>query len=137
MSLKKLLKRQPKQKALKSRKARRGGYKGNPRFYSNRLSYTDLINAESELGKTIFGPVPVGHQREFFEYRKNVWIWHERFVDPSGTMQEMTVRYEVRPDGVFKRPGNGKYHRIDGTELNNFRRAARIYLDLIKTNLYS
>ena len=113
------------------------GYRGDPHRYSNKLSYDDLVNAESELGRTIFGPIPAGHQREFFEYRKNVWIWHESFMDASGALQDMTVRYEVRPEGVFKRLGQGGYDKIEGEELNNFRKAARMYLDLVKTKLYS
>lgn len=108
----------------------------NHKGYSNRFTYGELLNAESALGRTIFGPIPEGHQREFFESRKNVWIWHESFKDPHGVLQEMTVRYEVRPNGVFKRPGSGSYHKIEGVELDNFRKAARIYLDLIKTKLY-
>ena len=40
--------------------------RGLPRFYSNRLSYQELLNAESALGRTLFGPIPDGHQREFF-----------------------------------------------------------------------
>lgn len=111
-------------------------YRGDPHLYSNKLSYEELINAESMLGRTIFGPIPDGHQREFFEYRKNVWIWHESYVDPNGIMQDMTVRYEVRPEGVFKRPGNGNYSKIEGVELENFRKATHTYLDLIKTKLY-
>ena len=108
----------------------------NHRGYTNRFTYDELVNAESAIGRTIFGPIPEGHQREFFEYRKNVWIWHERYVDPQGVMQDMTVRYEVRPNGVYKRPGNGNYRKIEGMELDNFRKAARMYLDLIKTKLY-
>ena len=156
MSLKKLLNRRskaetnakqksvgqegPKQANRPTQKVRRvksDKYHGNYHQYSNKLSYDDLVNAESAIGRTIFGPIPEGHQREFFEYRKNVWIWHERFVTPNGVMQDMTVRYEVRPDGVFKRPGNGSYHKIEGVELNNFRKAAQMYLDLIKAKLYS
>ena len=137
MPLKKLLGKKSQKKRIKHGKIVKG-YRGNPHFYSNKLSYDDLINAESALGKTIFGPVPEGRQREFFEYRKNVWIWHEQYVDPAGVMQDMTVRYEVRPDGVFKRPGaNGVYHKIDGVELDNFRKAVHIYFDLIKKQLYS
>jgi hypothetical protein len=116
---------------------RHSGYTGDPHKYSNRFSYEDLVNAESTYGRTIFGPIPAGHQREFFEYRKNVWIWHESFLDANGVMQDMTVRYEVRPDGVFKRPGNGIYYKIEGSELENFRNAAKTYLNLVKTNLYS
>ncbi|MBQ6414020.1 hypothetical protein IJI28_00120 [Candidatus Saccharibacteria bacterium] len=113
------------------------GYRGDPHRYSNKLSYEDLVNAESALGRTIFGPIPAGHQREFFEYRKNVWIWHESFTDASGSLQDITVRYEVRPEGVFKRPSDGSYRKIEGIELDNFRKAARIYLELVKTKLYS
>lgn len=113
-----------------------GGYRGNPHYYSNRLSYEDLINTESQLGKTIFGPIPDGCEREFFEYRKNVWIWHEKSLNPQGVMQEMTVRYEVRPEGVFKKPGNQPYSKIYGDELENFRQAVKQYYNLIKTKLY-
>jgi hypothetical protein len=132
MSLKKLLGQKSRDIAI-----RRASYTGDPHRYSNRFSYEDLVNAESTLGRTIFGPIPEGHQREFFEYRKNVWIWHESFLDANGIMQDMTVRYEVRPDGVFKRPGNGAYHKLEGSELENFRNAAKTYLNLIKTKLYS
>ena len=104
--------------------------------YSNKLSVADLINAESELGRTLFGPVPVGHRREFFVARKNVWIWHENWVDQFGRIQEMTIRYEVRPTGVYKKPNGGSYKKIEGNELNNFRQAAKSYLDLVKTKLY-
>lgn len=104
--------------------------------YSNKLSIEDLINAESELGRTLFGPIPAGRQREFFESRKNIWIWHESWTDQFGKLQQMTIRYEVRPTGVFKKPTGGSYKKIEGEELNNFRKAARSYLDLVKTRLY-
>ena len=107
-----------------------------PSSYSNKLSYDDLINAESELGRTLFGPIPMGHQREFFVAKKNVWIWHESWVDALGAIQDMTIRYEVRPTGVYKKPVGGKYERIEGAELDNFRKAAHMYLDLVKTKLY-
>lgn len=104
--------------------------------YTNKLTYSDLINAESALGRTLFGPIPEGHNREFFAARKNVWIWHESWKDKFGGLQDMTVRYEVRPTGVFKRAGQGNYEKIEGEELDNFRRAAHSYLDLVKTKLY-
>ena len=104
--------------------------------YTNKPSYADLINAESALGRTLFGPIPAGHSREFFASRKNVWIWSESWVDKFGTLQNMTVRYEVRPTGVFKRANAGNYEKIEGEELNNFRRAVYSYLDLVKTKLY-
>ncbi len=104
--------------------------------YSGKLSLGDLINAESALGRTIFGPVPDGRQREFFIAKKNVWIWHENWTDKFGQVQEMTIRYEVQPTGVFKRVNSGDYQKIEGAELDNFRKAAHSYLNLAKTKLY-
>ena len=104
--------------------------------YSNKLSYDDLVNAESELGRTLFGPIPVGHQREFFQHKKNVWIWHESYIDPMGVEQAMTIRYEVRPTGVYKKATGGRYQKLEGAELANFRQAAKGYLELVKTKLY-
>lgn len=95
-----------------------------------------LINAESELGRTLFGEIPVGHQREFFTSRRNVWIWHENWINAFGEPEEMTIRYEVHPSGVFKRANGGEYQKIEGSELENFRKAARRYLEIVKQRLY-
>lgn len=103
---------------------------------SSEMAYADLINAESELGRTLFGPIPEGHQREFFEHKKNVWIWHDGWLDENGGPQGITIRYEVKPEGVFKKVAGKPYTRLTGEELDNFRKAARMYLNLIKTNLY-
>lgn len=104
--------------------------------YSNKLSYNDLLNAESAIGRTLFGPIPEGHQREFFESKKNVWIWYEGWTDAAGIMQEMTIYYEVRPAGVYKKQKDGKYEKLEGDELNNFVNAAKKYFELVKTQLY-
>ena len=104
--------------------------------YSNRLSYDDLINLESQWGGTLFGPIPTGHRREFFAHKKNVWIWYEGWTDAAGIAQNMTIRYEVRPAGVFKRVNGSKYEKLTGPELDNFRNAAKSYLELMKKKLY-
>lgn len=96
----------------------------------------DLINAESRLGSKIFGPVPAGHRREFFHDQQNVWIWHEDWSDQAGHARQLTIRYEVRPSGVFKKLAAGKYLQLEGAELENFRRATRAYLRIIKQHLY-
>ena len=103
---------------------------------SSEMAYANLINAESELGRTLFGPIPEGHQWEFFEHKKNVWIWHDGWFDEVGKMHGTTIRYEVKPEGVFKKVAGEPYIRIDGEELDNFRNAAKMYLNLIKENLY-
>jgi hypothetical protein len=104
--------------------------------YSNRYSYDDLVNAESELGRTVFGPVPAGHRREFFKTRDNVWIWFDEWNSEAGQPQNISIRYEVRPEGVFKKGSGGTYVKINGDELENFLRAARKYYELVKTKLY-
>ncbi len=104
--------------------------------YGSQSKRAALINAESALGRTLFGEIPAGHQREFFVAKKNVWIWHENWTDQLGQLQEMTIRYEVHPTGVFKRANQGAYERIEGAELDNFRLAAKSYLKLIKQQLY-
>lgn len=106
------------------------------RRYRRRPTLTDLINAESKLGGAIFGPIPEGHRREFFHDRDNVWIWHEGWIDETSHPQHFTVRYEVRPTGVFKKVAAGKYFELSGHELENFRLAVHVYLQTIKLNLY-
>ena len=104
--------------------------------YSNRLSYSDLISLESRYGGEMFGPIPNGHRREFFKDKENVWIWYEGWTNPTGALEEMTIRYEVRPAGVFKRVGREKYRKLSGIELDNFRNAAKNYLRVMKTKIY-
>ena len=105
-------------------------------LYSQRYDIADLINAESALGRTLFGEIPAGHQREFFAAKKNVWVWYENWTDQAGQLQEMTIRYEVHPTGVYKRFNKGQYVKIEGEELENFRLAAKSYLKLLKQRLY-
>ncbi len=105
--------------------------------HANKLTYDDLINAESEIGRTLFGPIPAGRRREFFMSKNNVWIWHESWADQFGVLQEMTIRYEVRPTGIYKKTAGGIYQKLEGEELNNFVNAAKSYFALIKERLYS
>lgn len=104
--------------------------------FHRRPTRAELINAESRLGSTLFGSIPAGHRREFFHDRENVWIWYEGWTEASRESHQMTVRYEVRPTGVYKKLSAGKYVMLEGSELENFRRAAHAYLQLIKRNLY-
>ena len=69
------------------------------------------------------------------EYDEAGNVSKESYFDEKGEPQGVTIRYEVRPDGVFKFY-NGKYIKLKGTELNNFCEAVRIYHKLVKTHLY-
>ncbi|MBR3264142.1 hypothetical protein IKF94_02860 [Candidatus Saccharibacteria bacterium] len=100
-----------------------------------KLTEDDLINAESRLGATLFGPIPAGHRREFFRYRHNIWVYHESWTE-GGKKRESTITYQVRENGVYKCPLGGEYIKITGPELTNFKRATIEYLKLIKSNLY-
>lgn len=111
--------------------------KTTARHLRRRPTRAELINAESKLGSTIFGPVPDGHRREFFHDRENVWIWHEDWIDHEQHQRQMTVRYEVRPSGVYKKISAGKYIELKGAELENFRQATKVYLHIIKQKLYA
>lgn len=104
---------------------------------SVRMTRADLINAESKLGSTIFGPIPEGHRREFFHDQKNIWIWHEDWYDGQRNPHQMTVRYEVRTSGIYKKVSTGKYFKLEGEELENFRKATHAYLYVIRKNLYN
>ena len=106
------------------------------KVYTNKPTYEDLINAESALGRTIFGPVPEGHQREFFLLKDNAWLWYESYLDNLGKQHNLVVRYEVRPTGVYKSVSGGGYEKIIGQELENFKNAAFSYHNLVKTKLY-
>ena len=129
---KRLLKKQQK---LAKKQAKKAAKRDSVRYF-NGLSHNELMDLESKWGATIFGPVPVGRQRGFFEHKKNVWIWYESWLDQAGAQQEMIIRYEVRPAGVFKRVSGQKYEKLSGSELDNFRAAAKNYLQLMKTKLY-
>ncbi len=99
-------------------------------------SRAELINAESRIGSQIFGPIPTGHRREFFHHQRGVWIWHEDWTDEQRKQQELTVRYEVRLSGIYKKIAAGKYLKLEGAELANFRQATHTYLKMIKSYLY-
>lgn len=106
------------------------------KFRAKLRSHSDIINAESRLGSTIFGPIPEGHRREFFHDKKNIWIWHESWTDEYSQDREVTVRYEIRPTGVYKKYASGAYAKLEDAELYNFRKATHAYLKVIKETIY-
>lgn len=95
-----------------------------------------LIQRESELGGQLFGPVPEGHHRQFFNLDVNTWIWYEEWTDEKGEKQSATTRYEVHSNGVLKVQDGTPYHFIDGQELVNLTRAIQAYYERVTREIY-
>jgi hypothetical protein len=88
-----------------------------------------ILRREAEFGGQMFGPVPAGHQRQFFCLDEHTWVWHESWLDKKGHRQSITTRYDVRPNGIIKSQNGQVYQRLSKQELANFYRAARRYRD--------
>jgi hypothetical protein len=106
---------------------------GSPRRRA--VSKNDLIKREAQLGGTIFGPVPKGHERQFFSLDAHTWIWHESWMQ-GRSVSSITTRYEVRGDKVFKTQNNHPMRELVGEELSNLAKATAIYKQLIGARLY-
>ncbi|MCL2444961.1 hypothetical protein FWD07_02470 [Candidatus Saccharibacteria bacterium] len=105
-------------------------------FPVKKITERDLINLESKVGATIFGAVPKGRRREFFNLDPDTWIWHEEWTDENGDMQQCTVRYEVSDKGVLKVLPGLKYSMLKGAELENFRAATMEYVKQVSKQVY-
>lgn len=103
----------------------------------SKITLRDLIKKESEIGGQLFGPVPKGHQRDFFCLDKSTWVWHEQWVD-SATRKKITstIRYEVHDNGVLKIQEGSPYTFVEGEELNNLVWAMHLYYQEVARNIY-
>lgn len=95
-----------------------------------------LIQRESEIGGQLFGAVPEGHHRQFFNLDATTWIWYEEWTDDKGEKQHMTTRYEVHSNGVLKVQDNAPYYYIEGQELINLTMAIRTYYERVSREVY-
>lgn len=100
------------------------------------LSERELIQRESEIGRQLFGPIAKGHRREFFNTSPTTWIWHEEWRDGAGRPQQLTTKYDVRPDGVWKVQPGPRYVKLQGAELENFHEAATVYYERVTREVY-
>lgn len=97
----------------------------------------DLIKLESEIGSQLFGPVPAGNQREFFNLDANTWIWYEEWVDAdTGKKKTATTRYEVHDESVLKVQEGAHYSYLEGKELENLTVAIHLYYELVMREIY-
>lgn len=97
----------------------------------------DLIRLESEIGAQLFGPIPAGNQREFFNLDPDTWIWYEEWIDAdTGKKRTATTRYEISDNGVLKVQEGARYSYIEGKELDNLTVAINLYYELVMRNIY-
>ncbi len=96
----------------------------------------ELLREESKIGATLFGPVPRGRRREFFCLDESTWIWHEEWRDKKGVERQTTIRYEIHPNGILKVSDGPRYQFIEGTELDNFAKATRLYYEETARKIY-
>lgn len=99
-------------------------------------SESDLIRMESVIGGRLFGPVPHGHNRQFFCLDERTWIWYESWTDYSGNHRSMTTRYEVRPDGIIKAQDGKIYTYVNEKEARNLVQAVQLYYQEVAREIY-
>lgn len=101
------------------------------------LTERELIQKESEIGAELFGQVPEGHTRQFFNLDQNTWIWYEEWTDPlTNQKTNTTVRYEIHPNGILKVQEGTNYSFLQGHELTNFIAAIQLYYERVMREVY-
>lgn len=96
----------------------------------------ELIQRESEIGGHLFGAVPEGHHRQFFNLDPTTWVWYEEWVDGKGKPQRTTTRYEIHENGILKVQEGVRYYYIEGQELTNLVSAMRLYYEKVTREIY-
>ena len=107
------------------------------RLLTPKLTKRELIQRESRIGGHLFGPVPDGHHRQFFNLDPTTWVWYEEWTDGKGKSQNRTTRYEVHENGVLKVQDGAPYYYIDGQELDNLLLATNMYYEHVAKEVYN
>lgn len=100
------------------------------------LSERELISLESNIGRQLFGPIPKGRRREFFNLDPRTWMWHEEWLDETGVKQSHSIRYEVESTRIIKVLPGPKYVELHGVELENFTVAVHAYYERTMREIY-
>ena len=102
-----------------------------------KLTERQLIQLESEIGGKLFGPIPEGGRREFFNLDEKTWIWYEQWLDEAGISHSTTTRYELQDDRILKAQDGAQYSYLEGAELENFGVAVQMYYEQVMRSVYS
>jgi hypothetical protein len=97
--------------------------------------YNALLRYAAKIGGQLFGPIPQGRRREFFNLDKHTWVWHEEWIDEDGQRQVVMTQYHIRPDGILKSQGDQTYRRISHAELHNLYQAVELYGEAVPAAL--
>lgn len=95
----------------------------------------ELLTFESQVGAEIFGPIPEGHQRQFFCLDEATWIWSDVCDDATGR-HETIIRYEIHDTGILKVLGDHDYAFLGGDELRRFVTAVQMYYERVAHDIY-
>lgn len=100
-----------------------------------KLTERELLQLESEIGSQLFGEVPKGRRRSFFNLDPRTWIWHEEWLE-GGVLKQATTRYEVHEQGILKVQEGSRYEFLEGQELDNLTLAAQMYYERVMREIY-
>lgn len=100
------------------------------------LTERELLQLESEIGSQLFGPIPKGHRRSFFNLDQSTWIWHEEWLDEKNNLQQATTRYEIQNDHILKVQEGARYSYLEGKELENLALAVQMYFERVMREVY-
>jgi hypothetical protein len=103
--------------------------------FQGKLTRRELIQRESVIGGKLFGAVPEGHHRQFFNLDRNTWVWYEEWIE-NGKQQSRTTRYEVHENGIMKVQDGAPYYYIEGRELDNLVMAIKLYYEQVAHDVY-
>lgn len=95
----------------------------------------DLMRREALVGKTVFGPIPKGRDREFFRIDNHTWIWQENWKD-EGKSFSITTKYVVRNRDVVKSVNGGNYEKVPIAEASRLDRAIQTYVKRVGRQVY-
>lgn len=106
------------------------------KLFVSGVTERQLIQMESEVGRQLFGTIPDGHRREFFNLDPTTWIWHEEVKAEDGQIRAITTRYELQETSVLKVQDGSRYSYLEGQELDNLLQAIRLYYEKVARQIY-
>lgn len=97
----------------------------------------ELIRLEGEIGAELFGPIPEGHKRSFYNLDPKTWVWSEEWTDVATRVKKSVITsYEVKPNGILKVQNGSNYTYLAGKELDDLTLAVQMYYEQVMRKIY-